>query len=165
MKKSIILFLSAALLTAGCSIFANTPEEDAAKSEEVAALLECSEFTIDIDTILPSRGMPIHDTGYFLTLKDGKVSSYLPFIGRSDVPVMGSDKAGIEFSNCPVELKTKKNKDQTEISFKARSGNDDWNVTVLVWPSGKCSMTCRCSTRSIINYEGSVSALKEESTQ
>lgn len=159
MKKIAFLFL-AALAVISCGALTTTPQEEAENAAEVAACLDDEAFVIDIDTIYPQIGIPIHDTGYSITVKDGKVNSYLPFFGTSDTAIFSTDKSGIEFEECPVKLKKKKSKDGTDINFKALSGNTEWQVGIHVWSNGNCNITCVTSSKSIMRYDGKLKAVK-----
>lgn len=113
------------------------------------------ELNFVVNYVSPS-GFPGYTSsdGYFLKIKDGKVSSYLPFVGTSTQPMFGGDEAGIKFDECPVRIKKKKGKDSTTLRFSANSGTDKVDVTLEIWSNGNAHLTCVSSSRSVMNYSG-----------
>jgi len=117
-------------------------------------------FEVSVRTILPQAGMPVHDTGYFLRMEGDMVSSHLPFFGTSDTAVYGSaDDSSISLDNYKVKIKEKKDKEKVIFSFDAVSGNNKWAIEVEIWNNGQSYINCRCTSKSLMRYEGSVSGL------
>ena len=162
MKKFFYLLIFSAFVFSCGLLNSTTPEEEAAQAAEVSSALKAGEFVIDINTIYPQIGMAIHDNGYDLVVKDGEITGVLPFFGTSDTPIFGPESAGIELDKCPVKIKNKKVKDGRELSFTAVSSNNDkWDFTITVWSDGTCNLTCFCSSKSIMRYDGRLSKLSD----
>ena len=124
-------------------------------SELTRKAVEENELTFEVTYISP-MGAPSYPSsdGYTLTLSNGVVNAYLPFVGQSTQAAFGSDEIGFNFKDCPVKVKTKKGKKSSTLKFSARSGNDNVDVTIEIWPDGGANLTCTSSYRSVMHYSG-----------
>jgi len=155
MKKT-ALILAALLASTGIFADAKAMNEEEAKT---AAVIESLDFNISVDTIL-GGGETIHDSGsYFLKIKDGKVKSYLPFIGESFTAVLGTEDQSLSFDG-PVKIKMDKSQakktGQYTLKFKAKAPSSDWDVTIELWTSGSATITCFSPTKSQMTYWGTI---------
>jgi len=152
MKK--ILTLTALLLTfSGYFASAQVKNEEKAKT---AAAIESLNFTIDINTILSQSGESIQDSGtYFLKMKDGNVTSYLPFIGVSYGGVIGGSDQSISFDGpADVKIEKSKKKDQYILTFKGSAPSGNWDVSIEVWTTGSATIKCSNPSKSLMTYWG-----------
>jgi len=147
-RHSLLALLTFAISASFCSA------QDSDDSARIVSAIKKECFTIDVRTIYPQAGMPIHDSGYSLKLCGGKVTANLPFYGTSDTAVYGGEDSSINLDGCPVKIKKKKDKDVYVLSFSAESGNNRWEIEISAWDSGSCEIYCRCSTKSPMRYIG-----------
>jgi len=157
--KRIIAIAFASILLSSCSIFSGmTKEEQAARAVAVEKAIADMDFKIDVKTIYPNFGMPIHTANeYELVVKDGKVTSWLPFFGQSRNSAYGGTDSGIKFKDWPITPQVLRNNGKdghTTIVFNAKSFNDVWHVTVDIWDNGTASVNCDTRDKSIMRYDG-----------
>lgn len=124
-------------------------------SELARKAIEKNELTFEVNYISP-MGLPSYPSsdGYTLTLSDGVVNAYLPFVGQSSQAAFGSDEVGFNFKDCPVKVKTRKGKKSSTLKFSARSGNDNVDVTIEIWPDGGAEVVFVSTYRSVMRYSG-----------
>lgn len=154
MKK--ILTLTLCLLTM-TGMFANANGDNEEKAKTVAAIKSLN-FRVDINTILGS-GMTIQDSGsYFLEIKDGRVKSYMPFIGESHGGSTMGDQS-LSFDE-PVNVKVDKSKAAKEglytLTFTAKANSGKWEVRIEAYDSGSVTITCNSSTKTPMTYWGDI---------
>ena len=131
--------LAVAFIIAGCGAFVQTPQE----KEETAALvkdaIQNTDVYIVIDRIQP-RAFPQKESmeGYTVSIKDGLLKCYLPYIGRAD------------FSNPP----RRKCDALLEFSFENRYNYEIFYVTVEVYYNGIAYIKVDSQYRDFINYTG-----------
>lgn len=168
MKKiRFIALLAAAAFAASCGALASLEEESIKEAHSyVAKALAEQELAIEVNTIMPSAGPSIHTVdGYYLKIKDGKVDSYLPFIGSSFSAPFGTDDIGFKFNECPISVNTKDSrpsKGKYVWRFEAVNNNEKVNVTVTFWDNGNADIMCHSINSSIMNYSGNLIAYPEK---
>lgn len=168
MKRFIVIIsLLPALMIQSCSIFKGmSAEELEARQNAVMTAIANMDMTIEVGTIHPMSGSPIHSNGeYSLTIRDGKVSSYLPFFGVSRNFTYGSTDSGIKFKDAPIRpnvYASPKKKDLTIIEFQAKSFDDVWDVTVELWNNGKATIMCVTREKTPMHYDGELSFYDEK---
>ncbi len=166
MKKSLFIAVIS-ILAVSCGILfpVSTPEEEKAVAENVNNAISDMEFRIDVSTVLPMAGPAIQTYGeYYLEIRDGKVTSYLPFRGTSTI-VSFTGPSGIEFEDYPIKPKVsgqRKKDAPTRIRFNAESGSEEWEVTIEVWDNGTASIDCNNAYKSPMRYQGNLRDLKGE---
>lgn len=168
--KSLKIFLAAlaAIMLSGCSILSSglSKEPDPSAQELVIAALDEEMLKFEVDYIIPDRGASRSSNyGYFLTIKDGKVSSYLPFFGVSyQSSPYGTEPSGIEFDNCPVNIDkslSRPEKGKYVWRFVALSGRERVDVTLTFFDNGSASLSCHPANRSNMNYNGDLVSIPE----
>ena len=151
-----ILIALAALLpfATSCANAANT--SDNKPTELVTKAYDKQELTFEVTYVQPTGSQSFFSSdGYTLVLKDGKAKAHLPFIGEAHQAVFaGIDSAGIDFNDCPVKIKSSRNKDKYVLKFTAKSGNESFDVTLNIWPDGSAELVCIGSSRSVMRYNG-----------
>lgn len=164
----ILMALAIIALIPSCASMARMQQE---ADEEAYALycdaLQTGNLCVEVDHINPMRGPSIYSSdGYYLSIKDGVVNSYLPFFGVThSAPIYGIDPSGIEFKNFPVEyfdVKSNPAKGRYEWSFVAKSGNEPVYVTLTFWENGSAQILCKPQNRTTMNYSGFLKALPEK---
>lgn len=153
--KSINALALAIILTAcGNAVQATS---DAVSNELVDKAVNQYELTFEVTYVYPAT-MPSYPSsdGYTLTIKDGKATTDLPFVGTSDMALFGADEVNINFTDYPVNIKHTKSKDRDILKFKAKSGVESVDVTLEIWSDGRADLTCLCINRSIMRYSGNL---------
>jgi len=153
------LTIISTLTLQSCGVFGGlTAEEKAQKEAAVASAIADMNIYVSVNTIYPMSGNPIHSLGeYSLTIKDGKVTSHLPFRGTSRNAMYGTTDTGIKFKEYPIQpnvYRSPKKKDLTIIEFEAKSFEEMWSVTVEVWDNGNANITCTTRERTPMHYDG-----------
>lgn len=164
----IILAALAAMMLSGCGILSSglSTEPDPSAQELVAAALDEEMLKFEVDYIIPARGTSRHSTdGYSLTIKDGKVSSYLPFFGVSyQSTPYGNEPSGIKFDNCPVNIDkslSRPEKGKYVWRFVALSGRERVDVTLTFFSNGSASLSCHPANRSKMDFNGDLVRVPE----
>ena len=156
--KTLIIATAIILMAASCGILAANDTVDEATAALVTKATKDYRLTIEVNKINPMGGSSITSLdGYRLSIKDGKVSSHLPFFGRGSADMAyGTDPAGIDFDDCPIEIQNLKSqkKDMTAFKFTAKSGTESIDVTISIWDNGNAEISCNSEKRSYINYSG-----------
>lgn len=179
-KISIILMCSLYVISCKSSTAAASLEQIQILDQLVAE----RSFTIESDWALPqiNRSMSaLQNSGVIspgsnpnrfslsgisnnLTLKGEHVSSILPYFGEVQMPsgYNGSDNNSITFNGNVEDYKVVKNEDDSyKISFDAKSNNEPYTVTIVVYPSLESEMILRGSKRFPIRYTGHVKPISE----
>ena len=149
----------AAVLSAGCGVSGALAEADKETQELVEADIQNHEIYINIDTIHPLKGSPIHTAdGYYIQVKDGKANSYLPFFGESYVATFGgTDGPEITYKDCPVDVEESVNsKGKHTWTFTGKAGDGEVTTRIEFFTSGSATVTCSSSRRTAMTYLGTV---------
>ncbi|WP_460218850.1 DUF4251 domain-containing protein [Psychroserpens sp. MEBiC05023] len=179
--KIIVLFLISIFLSACNSTkSAATPEQMQALDE----LVNSQSFKIESVWAMPqinrsisalqSRGLiapgsnanRISLTGIAneLQLNGAIITSQLPYYGEVQMPsgYMGSDNNSIAFEGNIKNYTAVKNTDNSyTISFDAQSNNENYDVTIQLYPSLKSDMLLKGAKRFPIRYTGNVIKVSE----
>ena len=91
------------------------------------------------------------------------ISSYLPYFGERQMQVdYGGDDTTIKFKGLMENYKVETIKNHSyEISFKAKSKSETFDVYITVSPNLRSTMVLNSATRHPIRYSGTIEALKE----
>lgn len=98
-----------------------------------------------------------------LTISGDSITSYLPYFGERQMQVEygGRDNA-IQFDGVMEDYKVEKIKNNSyEITFKAKSKSESFDVYITLSPSLKSSMVLNGNSRYPIRYSGRVEAVEE----
>lgn len=167
MKTIKILFIaSIALLMASCGV-AGSGNDNSQPTDLVMNAINQQELSVEVTYINPMRGPSRPSTdGYRITVRDGKVSSYLPFFGISRMASgYGMEPAGIEFKDYPVMIDERQSnpaKGKYVWQFEAKSGSERVLVVLTFWNNGSAQIMCNPANRSVMNYSGELVALPEK---
>lgn len=133
--------------------------------QQVKDAVRQKNITVEITTIFPTGAPSVNSTdGYRFTIADGKIDGYLPYYGQSYTAPMPGSELGIRFDNCPIEISQddkKAAKGEYMWHFTARTENDSVDVYLSIFTNGSASMSCNCTNRSAISYNGNL-VTKEE---
>lgn len=167
MKKALILLILALPLTVSCAALIAAQQESEKEGSELAMnALETGNIEIEVRDIMPQVGPTIHSNGeYFLRIRDGKASAYLPFFGTSTYATYGSSDGGFNFEECPVEIvvmKSRKSKGENKWEFIAKTDREPVEFIVTFWDSGSAGITTTSRTRSRMSYNGHLRPLPQE---
>mgnify|MGYP003312046539 CR=1 FL=1 len=156
--KTRIPFLTATLLLLGivCADAAGKKHEINEKLDKAVSELT---FHIDINTILPQGAQAIYDgSTYYLDVREGHVTSYLPFIGRSLSSLAPGENLSLSFDESPeirVEAPKSRKKDGYKLYFTAKTeSRHKWHVCITLFDNGTSGIDCISDTMSSMSYWG-----------
>lgn len=167
MKKALLLLLLVLPFTVSCAALAAAQAEQEKEGAELAqnAMTE-GNIEIEVRDIIPQVGPTIHSSGeYFLRIKDGKATAYLPFFGTSTYAAYGSSDGGIKFEDCPVDIvvmKSRKSKGENKWGFVANTDREPAEFVITFWENGSANITFTSRTRSRMSYNGQLKQLPQE---
>ncbi|MBR9914583.1 MAG: DUF4251 domain-containing protein [Algicola sp.] len=107
----------------------------------------------------------LHGNPNELVLKGEKVSSKLPYYGEVQMPsgYNGSDNGSISFEGTVEDYTVVQNDNHSyKISFKAMSNNENFNVSIVLYPNLKSDILLQGSKRFPIRYIGKVKPFTTE---
>lgn len=167
MKKALPILLALSVILTSCAAIAaadaETRKEGAALAE---AALSTGDIRIEVRDIVPSSSyLPAtHSNGeYYIQIKNGKATAYLPFFGTSTSVNYGSSDGGIKFKDCPVDvtnLKARKSKGETKWQFSAVNDREKYDFTISFFDGGNANVYCYSQSRSPMNYIGQLEQVK-----
>jgi hypothetical protein len=99
-----------------------------------------------------------------LKLNGETISSQLPYFGEVQMPsgYNGSDDNSITFDGTIDDYQVEKNDNSSyTITFDAKSNNENFNVTILLYPSLKSEMILKGAKRFPIRYTGHAVKISE----
>ena len=159
MKKWILPLLTAALFVSGCGVLNETlaerRERRARESRLVTENVQSGNFSIDIGRMYPLRGSSKSVTSYSVTVKDGKIDSHLPFIGRAwNVPYGGGHALTFEaevgsYTVQPV-------RDGYEVTLYVKTDEDEHIYRFTIFDNGNTSLDVQSGNRDRISYSGNM---------
>lgn len=180
MKFTLIIISFVSLVILSCSTTQAPVTE--AQQQAFDAIIEGASFKIENDWALPQNTnamMQLQNSGILnpanrnmtrislidnpnnLTIKDGTVSSQLPYFGEVQVPsrVNVSDN-GITLEGAYKNYTIKDGKKGSKlISFDAKSAREGFKVTIELFPNLKTAMLINGSKRLPIRYTGKASLI------
>ena len=153
--------LALAFMLAGCGAFQQTPQQKAEQEQMVRSALENQDIYIVIDRIAPQR-FPQKETmdGYTISIKDGLLKCYLPYIGRADFSFPNEDAIAVDADNVPINIKTTLNPPRRkcdvllEFNFENRYSYEIFYVTIEAYYNGIAYIKVDSQYRDFINYTG-----------
>lgn len=140
-------------MTASCGIFAPSAPDPLAAEATVE-----SGIYVTVNTIIPSTGRTVHTSdGYYLSIKDGKASSYLPFIGTSYSATSAyGGESGYILKDEAVQITESEKKGIRSWDFTVKRGTETIRFTLDFSDSGKATITALSTVRSLMRYNGDV---------
>ena len=160
-KTTFLALIATAFVLAGCGAFTQTPQEKEETANLVTNSIENGDIYIVIDRIQP-KSFPQKETmdGYSLSIKDGLLKCYLPYIGRADFSFPNEDAIAVDADNVPVQVKTTMNPRGRkcyallEFSFENRYNSEIFYVTIETYTNGIAYIKVDSQYRDFINYTG-----------
>lgn len=181
--KALTLLLSLftlTILSCGSTQYAATPAE----IEALKKLVDSKTFYIESDWAYPQvtaamsqvlnspimrngsggGGVNLIGNSNFLKLEGDSISSYLPYFGERRMgAAYGGTDSSIEFKGLVEGYTVKENKHNGyTINFDAKSNNENFTVSIDLFPSMKTSMSLTGNTRTTIQYTGKVTPKQED---
>ena len=158
MKKWILPLLAALLTAVSCGVLGETREERTAREAQEAQMVhenvQAGDFIIDIDRMLPLRGPSRHVNTYSVRVKDGVLTSYLPFIGQAwRVPYGGGHALNFtadigRYSIIPLA------KGGYEVRIYVKTDEDEHLYLFTIFDNGNTSLDVQSGNRDRISYTG-----------
>ena len=160
-KTTFLALIATAFVFAGCGAFSQTPQEKEETSNLVTNAIENGDIYIVIDRIQP-RSFPQKETmdGYSISIKDGLLKCYLPYIGRADFSFPNEDAIAVDADNVPINVKTTLNPPRRkcdallEFNFENRYNSETFYITIEVYHNGIAYVKVDSQYRDFINYTG-----------
>ena len=158
MKKWILPLLAALLTTVSCGILGESREEKVARQAREARMVDDNvrggDFVIDIDRMIPLRGVSQHVSTYSVRVKDGVLTSHLPFIGQAwRVPFGGGHALNFtaeigSYTVVPLE------KEGYQVRIYVKTDEDEHLYLLYIYPNGRASLDVHSGNRDRISYTG-----------
>ena len=159
----IILFC---LLMSSVALSCGVARQTAQEREALVDAIEDSEFILDITEIMPFGYPSRASTGeYALRVDDETVTTRLPFIGDSRMPMMSSDEISIVFEKEKVDMAkdfSAASRGEYRFRFKGGKGLDQWTVNLQLFDSGKAYIRCVSTSGRQMSYMANVVVPKDE---
>ena len=159
MKKWFVPLLAAALAMTGCGVMTHETREERAvrearEAQMVVDNLQRGDFTIRIDRMYPLRGASKSVTNYSVTVKDGELTSYLPFIGQAwRVPYGGGHALNFKADVGSYQV-VQTRKDSYEVRLYVKTDEDEHLYLFTVFDNGRSSLEVQSCNRDRISYSG-----------
>ncbi len=156
---SIAMVCTLALSAAGCSASksAAMSEADIVTAGQIDEMLAKHLYKVDFSRAYPASAPSFALTSpYFISVIGDRVESFLPYYGRSYSAVYGGGE-GLRFE-APVSkyAETVKRNGAREITFTARSEEDNYDFILTVFPMGRCDLTISPKRKQVISFTGNI---------
>ena len=164
-KVLFILALSVLITTAGFSQEKTKKELKAErkieKQKQVEALVNSKEFLFTARTAMPQGGRSIN-----LTTNPGSVEfhpdmikSDMPYFGRvTGSAAYGGSDGGMKFEGKPEGYTVTAKKKGYQVNAEVKGENDTYRLSLSVSSEGSSSLSITSNNRSVISYNGEISA-------
>ena len=157
MKKWFLPLLTAALFVSGCGVLSETPAErrdrEAREARVVNDNIQSGNFSISISRMYPIRGSSKAVSSYSVKVKDGKLDSHLPYIGRAwRVPYGGGH--GLNFEAQVGSYTVNKVRDGYEVILYVKTDEDEHIYSFTIFDNGRTSLDVQSGNRERISFSG-----------
>jgi len=148
------------LACTACGMMSETRQERAEREQREALLVqqfvESANFKIDITQMIPFRGRPQHVSPFSVSVKDGKINSYLPYFGRAwDLPYGGGH--GLNFQAEYQEYNVIAQPDGSDmIRILVKTDEDTHVYTFTIYDNGKVNLLVQSRNREPVSYYGEI---------
>ncbi|HYQ57882.1 MAG TPA: DUF4251 domain-containing protein [Draconibacterium sp.] len=139
-------------------------QRNAMLTEQTTKLVDSKTWQFNADQMIPTGASSRNlTTPYNVVLKDGVVSSYLPYFGRAYTVDYGSTESPLTFDSPIEEYNIKDTKrDGYMIYFTANNKNDKIVFTLHVSSTGSASLSASSTNRQNISFNGDLVPIEEE---
>ncbi len=154
---ALIVTMTVSMFACSATRSAAMTEADAVKSARVVEMLQNKLYKVDFDRAFPMSAPSFAlNYSYFVSVIGERVESFLPYFGRAyNIPYGGGE--GLRFVAPVTDYKTETGrKGQYEISFNARTDEDEYTFNLEVYPTGEAYLTISSIQRQTISFSGSV---------
>ncbi|MDX8337902.1 DUF4251 domain-containing protein [Draconibacterium sp. IB214405] len=133
-------------------------EKEANLIEQTKQIIEAEVWYFDATQMIPSKGQSRSITNYSISIKDGNLDSYLPYVGRAYSAGYGSASGSPLVFNSPIEdYKVKETKKGGyNISFRVRNQGDVVDYSINVSSNGSASLNVKSNNKQHISYYGNL---------
>ena len=162
MKTNRLILLGLICLTAAMPATAQSRSEKKTRIERIVKeAIAARQYKINVDRMQPMRGSSRSlTTNYTLEVRNDSVFSYLPYFGVAYNAPYGGGKS-LNF-NAPITGYTTKplKKGKTQIDFKTRSEDDNYEYSLTVFPDGSTSIHIQSMNKQSISFTGDMDTEK-----
>lgn len=155
MKRYIIIFMTAAMISS-CSVSKSVRTESTdAVNQEVKTKIDNKRFVIDVNMALPSSGKSVAlSSCYDVKIAGDSVYCHLPYFGRAySLPYGGGE--GLVFKGLTTDYRlTQGRRGSTNISFNIRTSEDKYRFIMDVFSSGSSVITVQPTNKQTITFNG-----------
>ena len=165
MKKWLFLLLAFVWLSSSCGTLLESREACMEREQREARMVRekvsAADFRISIERMLPLRGMSRSVSNYSVTVKEGKINSYLPYVGEVwRVPYGGGH--GLNFEGevtgySVAEVKA----GNYEVRVSVREDEDEHLYLFHIFDNGRATLDVQSRNRDRISYSGQVDFYSE----
>jgi hypothetical protein len=159
MKKLFLLVATVAAMTAcGTNRGASVPSEaQLAQERLVQTMLDAKMYKVDFKMAIPQTGRSFSLTyPYFVSVIDNRVESFLPYFGRAyTLPYGGGEGLNFEATITNYTVKTGR-KGQWQISFEARTVEDNYTFNLDIYPSGESYLNIGAINKQGMSFSGAI---------
>lgn len=169
-KVLLLLALSVLITTAGFSQEKSKKELKAErkieKQKQTEALVNSKEFLFTARTAMPQGGRSVD-----LTTNPGSVQfhpdmikSDMPYFGRvTGSAAYGGRDGGMKFEGKPEGYTVTAKKNGYQVNAEVKGENDTYRLSLSVSSEGSSSLSITSNNRSVISYNGEISAPEKPS--
>lgn len=167
MKTWTLSLLAVVLAVSSCGILASETREERAQREAREAQMvvdnvQSGHFKIEIDRMYPVRGTSKHVTNYSVSVKDGVLISYLPYIGQAwRVPYGGGHGLNFKADIGSYNVVRTRN-DGYEVRIFVKTDEDQHVYVLTVFDNGRASLDVQSQNRERISYSGNMDFYSSE---
>ena len=153
-----LVALSLALVgMTSCSVM--TKEEKLSRERQVDGVLQQRDYRIRVNYMVPLRsGGRALDGSYSIEVKDGKISSHLPYFGvATSARYGGGNPLSFEKEYHSYDEKVNGGRNPSrEAVIKVRTEEDYFTYYITVFPGGKADIRVTSRNRDPVSYYGEI---------
>ena len=157
---SIFSTLAMVLALCACGISRQTAQQRQAEkariAQQVQASLDECKYTIDIDYMIPLRGIGQVVSNYSLSVSGDTLDSHLPYRGEARMIPYGGGK-GLNFQEkISAYTDSGPSSDRRTVTIAVKNDEDSYVYTLTVFENGDADIHVHCGNRDDISYRGSL---------
>ncbi len=116
-------------------------------------------YKIDFDRAYPAtaQSFALNDY-YFISVVGDRIESFLPYYGQVYTAIYGgTGEEGLRFEGTISQYVERRGRGgRWDISFRARTEGDTYNLGLRISPSGECNLTISSMRKQSISFTGSI---------